>query len=296
MGALEIRPIDAPLGAEVRGVRFDQPLDDGDRRALLGAIAEHHLLILRGHEVPPSNRAYRDFGLRFGPLRASVADLSRFRDFAEINLVSNTVEPDGIAGTGGDGLIDWHADLNFEPPTTDYIVLDALELPAAGGNTKFANLVAAYDALPPARRDQIAPLEVRYTFKQDLEYARLSDEQRRSLRAITHSLVQARFPALRRSVWPNVAIFDGVVIDMPLEPSRALLAELLAHATAERFVYEHEWQPGDCALWSNWAVFHRRDPFDPGARRLMRHLTVSEGGPQLGAHAPITLNQEEQQP
>ncbi|HEV8297744.1 MAG TPA: TauD/TfdA family dioxygenase [Acidimicrobiales bacterium] len=100
---------------------------------------------------------------------------------------------------------------------------------------------------------------------------------------MTHSLVQARFPALRRSVWPNISIFDGVILGMPIDEGHALLAELVAHATSPAFVYEHEWRPGDCVLWSNWTVFHRREPFDPSERRRMRHLTVSEGGPQIDA-------------
>jgi len=207
---------------------------------------------------------------------------ARLRDYEEINLVSNTVEADGVTGTGGTGIVDWHADMNFETPATDYIILDALELPSAGGATKFASLHAAYDALPDAMKERIEHLEVRYTFKQDLEYAKLSAEHLAGLRAVTYALVQCRFPSFRRSVWPNVGIFDGAVIGMDRNAGRELLAELLAHVTDRRAVYEHEWQEGDCAIWSNWSVFHRREPFDASQRRVMRHLTVSEGGPQLG--------------
>lgn len=286
---LDIRPLDAPLGAEVRGVSFAAPVDDDVRQALLNAVARHHVLVLRGHDDPPSNEQYRDFGLRFGPLRPSVADLSRFKDIEEINLVSNTVEPDGVTGTGGSGVIDWHADLAFDPPATDLIVLDAVDLPPSGGNTKFTNLVAAYEALSPERREHIETLQVRYTFRLDLDYAKLSDGQRTSLRSITHSLVQSRFPALRRSIWPNVGIFDGAILGMGPDDSVALLEELFAHATADRFVYEHSWQPGDCVVWSNWATFHRREAFDTTEERRMRHLTVSEGGPRIEADgSPVT--------
>ncbi len=279
--AIEVRPLDAPVGAEVRGWRFDRRLDDETRRRLLAAVAVHGLLILRGHDKPPDNQVFRDFGLRFGPLRPSVANLSRLRDHEEINLVSNTVEADGVAGTGGAEVIDWHADMNFEPPATDYIVLDALELPSSGGATRFANLHAAYDALAPAMKERIEHLEVRYTFKQDLEYAKLSPEHLASLRAVTYTLVQCRFPSFRRSMWPNIGIFDGTIVGVDAAAAQDLLAELFAQATADRFVYEHHWKEGDCALWSNWSVFHRREPFAASQRRVMRHLTVSEGGPRL---------------
>ena len=73
---LDILPLDAPLGAEVRGVSFARPIDDDTRRALLAAIARHHVVVLRGHGDPPANAPYRDFGLRFGPLRPSVAAIT----------------------------------------------------------------------------------------------------------------------------------------------------------------------------------------------------------------------------
>jgi taurine dioxygenase len=224
--SIEVRPFDAPLGAEVHGVDFSRSLDDTTRRALLACIARYHLLVLRGHGEPPSARAYRDFGLRFGPLRPSVADLSRFRDCEEINLVSNTVEPDGVTGTGGPGVIDWHADLTFEPPTTDFIVLDAIDHPLARAG-----------ALPRAAAERVA---------QHLHLRRRDPR-----------------PADRRR--PRIA-------------RRARRARDIAGVR-----YEHEWRPGDCVLWSNWTVFHRREPFDPSERRRMRHLTVSEGGPQIDA-------------
>jgi taurine dioxygenase len=281
---LEVRPLDAAFGAEVRGCPLDRPLDDERRRQLVAALARYDVLVLRGHDRPPDHRAFRDFGLRFGPLRPSVANLSRLRDYPEINLVSNTIEADGVTGTGGTDVIDWHADMNFETPVTDYIILDALELPPSGGATKFANLHGAYDALPEAIKERIEHLEVRYTFKQDLEYAKLSPEHLASLRAVTYSLVQCRFPSFRRSVWPNVGIFDGTIVGFhPGEPEdgQALLADLFSRLTDPKNIYEHEWQDGDCAIWSNWSVFHRREPFEPSQRRVMRHLTVSEGGPQI---------------
>jgi taurine dioxygenase len=281
--AIEVRPLDAAVGAEVRGWRFDRRLDDETRRQLLAALALHGLLVLRGHDKPPDNRVFRDFGLRLGPLRPSVANLSRLRDHEEINLVSNTVEADGVTGTGGTEVIDWHADMNFETPATDYIVLDALELPSSGGATRFANLHAAYDDLPPAMKERIEHLEVRYRFKQELEYAKLSPEHLASLREVTYTLVQCRFPSFRRSMWPNVGIFDGTIVGIGAAAGQELLAELFARATEERFVYEHQWQEGDCAVWSNWSVFHRREPFDASQRRVMRHLTVSEGGPRIDA-------------
>jgi alpha-ketoglutarate-dependent taurine dioxygenase len=196
-----------------------------------------------------------------------------------VNLVSNR-EFEGVTGTGGSGLIDWHGDMNFTTPATDFVALDAVELPESGGGaTRFADLCAAYDALSSHEQSRIELAEVRYFFRSDLSYAKLSDAQRQSLRSVTHPLVQTRFPSRRRSLWPNVGIFDGYVVGHD-DGSRELLDTLLRHATHEDRVYEHEWVQGDCAIWSNWTIFHQRLPFDDRHRRRMRHLTISEGGPQ----------------
>lgn len=281
---LEVRPFtDAPLGAEVRGLRFDQPLDDPTRALLVDLIGRHIVLIFRGHDEPPSNQAYVTFGQRLGPLRASVADLSRLRDFPDINLVSNTVEADGVTGTGGAGVIDWHADMNFGFPATDFIALDALELPPDGGATRFTNLFRALETMDRSMRDEADRTQVRYTFKQDLEYAKLSPEHLASLPSIIHPLVSRRAPGARPSLWPNVGIFDGVTVGAvtpsEIADSAAFLQACFDHAVGDELVYEHHWEDGDLALWSNWATFHRREPFDAGQRRVMRHLTISEGGP-----------------
>jgi taurine dioxygenase len=292
---LDVRVLDAPLGAEVRGLSFDGPLDDDTRVRILALLGQHILLIFRGHPEPPTNAAYVHFGQRLGPLRASVADLSRMRDFQDVNLVSNTVEVDGVTGTGGTGVIDWHADMNFGLPATDYIALDAIELPSDGGTTKFTNLARAFEALDPEQQALAEGMSVRYTFKQDLEYAKLSPEQLASLPSVTHRLVQRRAPSQRPTLWPNVGIFDGTAVpdegDRNDDGGSAFLEQCFAHAVSDEFVYEHRWEDGDLALWSNWSTFHRREPFDAAQRRVMRHLTISEGGPVIDARgAPIPLS------
>ena len=281
MTGVEVRVFDASLGAEVRGVDLDRPITDAVRAHILELVAEHVLVVFRGHAAPPANEAYVRFGERFGPLRASVADLSRLRDHEDINLVSNTVEADGVTGTGGAGVIEWHADMNFGVPATDYIALDAIELPSDGGTTKFTNLCRAFDALDRDVRAAAERAEVRYTFRPDLDYAKLSPEQLASLPSVTHGLTQRRAPGRRPSLWPNVGIFDGTVPDGDTDDGAALLDACFAHAVSAEFVYEHHWEPGDLALWSNWCTFHRREPFDPDQRRVMRHLTISEGGPAI---------------
>jgi alpha-ketoglutarate-dependent taurine dioxygenase len=171
---VEIVPVDAPIGAIIKGINPGIPLGDDDRLTILRAISEFGVVVLRGHDSLPSLEAYRNFGRRFGPLRVSIADLSRFPGTPEVNLVSNR-EFDGVVGTGGSGLINWHGDMNFTCPATDFVVLDAVELPESGGGaTRFADLCGAYDALSSHDQRRIELAEVRYFFRSDLPYAKPS--------------------------------------------------------------------------------------------------------------------------
>jgi taurine dioxygenase len=270
---MEVRRLDAPLGAEVRGVAIDAPLDEATVAALRRLLAEH--IVLRFHESEQLDpAALVGFGAHFGPFRLSVADESRVAGHPEINLVSNVREDGRLIGTGGDGVIEWHSDLGFDGPLTQYIVLDAVELPAGGGgNTRYTNLRLAYDALDDATKRRIENVKVRYSLRSDLGYVRASEEHLATLQAVTHALVQVDRITGARSVWPNVGIFEATVIEG--DAGTELLRELFDHCTEDRFVYDHEWETGDLLIWDNVATMHRREPFDPTSRRVMRHLTVT---------------------
>ena len=130
----------------------------------------------------------------------------------------------------------------------------------------------AYEALPESMKRRIEDVQVRYSMPTDLGYVRASDDHLATLSSITHGLVQVDRLTGARSVWPNVALFNGEVVLG--DGDATLLTELLEHCTADRFVYEHEWNVGDLLIWDNVATMHRREPFDPSSRRILRHLTV----------------------
>lgn len=272
MDAMEVRPFDAALGAEVRGLDLRAALPPGTVDALRRLLAEHIVLRFRLDAVLEPAELVR-FGAHFGPFRLSVADESRLAEHPEVNWVSNLREEGGVVGTGGDGVIDWHSDLGFAGPLTQYIVLDAVELPdGGGGNTRYTNLRRAYAALDEKTQARIDGVQVRYSMRRDLGYVRASDDHLATLQAVTHALVQRDRITGVPGLWPNVGIFAAEVAEGDADVD--LLEEMFAHCTEERFVYEHEWAEGDLLIWDNIATMHRRDPFDPQGRRIMRHLTI----------------------
>ena len=275
-GALEITPLDAPLGAEVKGLRIDSPLSETHRQAIIAALDAHLLLLFR-NEALPSPLQISDFCGHFGPFRPTLADRSRFPDFPGINRISNR-DADGVMGTGGHDVVTWHSDLSFEPPLIEFIYLDAVELPSQGGTTRWSNCVAAYEALPPALRKRIDALAVEYRLRDGLDFVNYfkaadPDEAMRDRTRI--SLVQTNPRNGRKSVWPNKGPdFAADVIGLSPEEGNELLSELLVHTTQERFVYEHTWQVGESMLWLNTQTLHQREPFPADELRVLRHINI----------------------
>ena len=212
--ALEIKPLGAPLGAEVTGLCIDGDTDAATLTTLREAVDEHLLLVFRDLELP-SPETLNAFCLQWGRLRPTLADKSRLPGFPGINRISNYDEA-GVVGTGGHDVVSWHSDLAFEPPLIERIYLDAVELPSRGGNTRWTNLVAAYEALDRATRARIDGLEVDYRLRDGLEEiprVRLrSPEDRRFASAITTFAVEGvDAKKLQNDLWSTASCLIPVL-------------------------------------------------------------------------------------
>lgn len=275
MQAVELRRFDASFGAELLGVDPHQPLDGATRQAIVDAVDEHVVVLLRTGP-PLSHAALERFAAAFGPLRPSLAVHSHVPDHPGINFVSNVVEDGNAIGTGGTAAIDWHSDLGLELPLTRWLMLDCLETAAgAGGNTSFANCYLAWDGLDAGTQERLRSLQVHYSIPADETFV---PEDKRGA-GITLPLVQRNPRSGRESVWPNLGYFDAAVAGMPRSASDALLRELREHCVRPAHVYEHAWQVGDLVIWDNVGAMHRRDPFDPATRRVLRHVSITDAAP-----------------
>lgn len=275
--ALGTTPLAGPLGAVVEGYDLSQPPRDDEVAELRAALDEHLVLVFRNGDRLPTDAEVVRFCQAFGPLRPTIADQSRLPDFPEINLVSNR-EIDGVTGTGGHGLVDWHSDLHFEPPLIERLYLDAVQLTSTGGRTCWTNLCAAYDALDEADRHLVDDLALRFRLRDDLDfdgYFRASDALDRRAETVV-SLVQRNPRTGRPALWANVGpgLFHAEVVGMDPDESAGLLQRLYRHCIDESFVYRHDWQPGDACLWLNTQTMHLREPFPAEETRVLRHLNI----------------------
>ena len=279
--ALSIRNLDAPLGAEVQGVNLAEPLSPFDLRAIEAAWQTRLVIVVRGQRLTdPELLAFsRQFG-ELDPPGPNPYGVQLNKAFPEINVISNVVENGAPIGILGAGEAVWHADMTYIEVPPKAAVLYAIEVPPdGGGNTYFADMFAAHDALPAALKSAIEGKVAIHDASRNSAgqlrkgYKEVSDV--REAQGARHPLVRTHPETGRKAMFlgrrPN-----SYILGMEVAASEALLDALWAHATAPQFRVCHAWRVGDVLMWNNLAVLHRRDPFDPSSRRVM-HRTQIKG-------------------
>lgn len=278
--AIKVIPSDAPLGAYIEGVDIAAGVDAASLAEIKSAWKQHLVLIFRGQELTdPDLLAFsRNFG-ELDPPGPNPYGEPFLKDFPEINVISNVVENGRPIGNLGAGEAVWHADMTYieRPPKAG--ILYAIEVPPEGGNTYFADMYAAYEALPEQLKRRIegkvAIHDAAHNSAGMLRkgYTEVTDV--RETPGARHPLVRTDSETGRK------ALFLGrrphaYIVGMEVAESEALLDELWEHAGSMRFGMCHEWRRGDLLMWNNLAVLHRRDPFDANSRRVM-HRTQIKG-------------------
>jgi taurine dioxygenase len=277
--ALTVMPTGAGLGAEVSGVDL-RTIDDDGFAAIHRAWLDHLVLLFRDQRLGDDDLIA--FSRRFGELDwAPVQETGRrFVDGRpELYVVSNVVE-NGIAiGSLGAGEAVWHTDMSYlaDPPKAS--MLYALEIPPSGGDTGFANMYAAYESLPDDLKRRAAGLRVKHdgTYNSGgyLRAGVTATDDPRAAPGMLHPLVCTHPETGRRCLYlgrRRNAYIEG----LPLEQSETLLDEIWRYASRAEITWYNRWRVGDLVLWDNRCTMHRRDPFDPGSRRIM-HRTQIKG-------------------
>ncbi len=274
-----IRPSGAALGAEIDGVDL-RAIDDDAFAAIRRAWLDHQVLLFRNQALTDDDLVA--FSRRFGALdEAPVQETGRrfVEGYPEIYVVSNVVENGVAIGSLGAGEAVWHTDMSYlqDPPKAS--VLYALEVPESGGDTSFCSMYAAWEQLPGALQRRVEGLRVKHdgTFNSG-GYVRQgvtpTDDPRTSPGTL-HPLVYTHPETGRRGLYlgrRRNAYIDG----LPLDQSNALLDEIWSLATREELTWRHRWVAGDLVLWDNRCTMHRRDAFDPAARRVMHRTQIKK--------------------
>ena len=220
-----------------------------------------------------------DFSARLGPLERVVRTEWASPVRPEVGLISNLRDgrSNPIGGLG-DGELEWDSDQSYMLHPATGAMLYALELPPEGGTTSWVDLAAAYAGLPQHLKRAIEGRRGVFDYTKRLGGYQgvdrvISDEARKKTPPVLHPLVHRHPVTGKKALYLDSTTTVGID-GMGEAEGTALLDEIYAAATRPDFVYRHSWQVGDAVLWDNGFTMHRREPFDPRARRLLKRTTI----------------------
>ena len=275
--ALESRPLKDRFACEVLGLRLWEPLGEETAHQLRDLWARHPVLVFRRQAL--SEQELAQFSTHFGPLERVVRAEWASPAVPEIGLISNL--KDGQArpiGGLGDGELQWHSDQSYIMNPATGAVLYAVELPPEGGTTSWVDLSGAYTALPDRLKDLVEGRRGVFSYVKRLAGYQgvdrvISAEAKQKTPPVFHPLVHTHPVTGRKALYLDSTTTIGIA-GMDEATASSLLDEIYGFATRPEFVYRHDWQVGDVVMWDNGMTMHRREPFDPAARRLMKRTTI----------------------
>ena len=284
--AIDLAPLHPTLGAEVRGVDLTRPVMPEVFAEIDAAFNRYGILVFP--EQPVTDEQQLSFSRLFGPLEVNpnyAGAKMRLRpdvaDISNLDAEGRVLARDDRRNLFNIGNQLWHTDSSFKHTPAKCSLLSARELPSSGpmggGETEFADLRAAWDALPDARKRKLQGLVVEHSIfrsRSQLGFADFNDEIYKQVPPVPQALVRHHRYSGRTSLY--LASHASHVIGWPVEEGRALIEELIAFATEPQFVYQHRWTVGDLVIWDNRCTMHRGRPYDDTQRRVLHRTTVSD--------------------
>jgi alpha-ketoglutarate-dependent 2,4-dichlorophenoxyacetate dioxygenase len=281
--ALTFRKLHSHFAAEVSPVDLRRVHDPETLAAIRGGMDEYAVLVFR--EQPFTDAEQLDFAQRLDGVlhtKLGISALQKNRlgnealgDISNLDENGEIMKSDNRRRMYGLGNRLWHTDASFQDPAGRYSMLSAKVVPPVDADTEYADMRAAYDALPEEEKARLEGLRVHHSIaysRQTLGFE-FSESEQDALKGAIHPLVRTIPRSKRRSLY--VASHASRIIDWPVPEGRLLLRDLIEHATRPEFVYRHQWHVGDLVIWDNRATMHRARAFDDAKhRRELRRVTT----------------------
>jgi alpha-ketoglutarate-dependent 2,4-dichlorophenoxyacetate dioxygenase len=285
---IAIRQIHPVFVGEVSGVDISRPLSRDEVAAIEAGMDRYAVLVF--HDQKITDEQQMAFSRNFGPLEdARGGNVTKPED-KRLPEGMNDVSNLGKDGAPLDresrvhlfnlGNLLWHSDSSFRAIPAKYSLLSARVVNPIGGDTEFADMRAAYDALDAASQAELEDLICEHSLmysRGSLGMVDFTDEERRNFRPVRQRLVRTHPVTGRKSLY--LASHAGAIVGMTTPEARILLRDLNEHATQPKFVYVHTWRPWDLVVWDNRQVMHRGRRYDQRHPRDMRRTTVAGDGP-----------------
>ncbi len=291
---LSIRPLTPAIAGEVTGVDIAKPLTPQEVAAIEAGMDRYAVLVFPGQNL--TDEQQMAFTINFGPIEdARGGNVTKPQDkrlATGMNDVSN-LGKDGkpLARDSRQRLFNignmlWHSDSSFRPIPAKYSLLSARVVNKKGGNTEFAHMGAAYEALDDDTKREIEDLVCEHSLmysRGSLGFLDYTDEEKAMFKPVRQRLVRAHPVTGRKSLY--LSSHAGAILGMPMPEARMLLNDLKEHATQPQFVYVHKWKLYDLVIWDNRQTMHRVRRYDDAQPRDMRRTTVAGSAPTVAQEA-----------
>src|SRR5471032_670538 len=261
---LQLRPLHPLFAAEASGIDLTKAVDAATVRAVDDAMNQYAVVVFRGQPLTEDQQVA--FAVSFGTLDSGLKKLypgapSRFKHEETIDI-SNVRIDGALYGASERKTISnlanqlWHSDSSFERPAGKYSMLHSVVAPAKGGETEFADLRAAYDALAEDLKAEIESLHSVHAALHSRVWLgdKPPEAEFAKMPPVRWPLVRTHAGSKRKVLW--VGAHAAHIVEKTVAEGRMLLLELLEHATQREFVYRHEWRVGDLVIWDNraWSI------------------------------------------
>ena len=289
-----IRQLHKHFVGEVSGVDLRKPLTKQEATDIEAGMDKYAVLVFHGQDI--TDEQQMAFALNFGEREHSrggtVTKKEDYRLSSGLNDVGNLgkdgkpLPKDHRTHLFNLGNCLWHSDSSFRPIPAKYSILSARIVNPKGGNTEFADMRAAYDALDPETKAEIEDLVCEHSLMYSrgaLGFLDYSDEEKEMFKPVRQRLVRTHPAHGRKSLY--LSSHAGAVVGMSLPEGRLLLRDLTEHATQREFVHVHKWALHDLIMWDNRQTMHRVRRYDQSQPRDMRRATVAGTEPTIAQQA-----------
>jgi len=289
-----IRQVGPCFAGEVEGIDMRQKLTPDEVAAVHAGMDRYAVLVFRDQHVDDAQqlaftRSLGEIEHAIGTSLRAAADYRLPNTFADVSNLDRENAPfarDDRRRLFAIGNRLWHSDSSFKVVPAKYSLLRAVSIPSKGGNTQYADMRAAYDALDDETKAQVEGLVCEHSqmfSRQQIGFFDFTDEERERFKPVRQCLVRTHPVTGRKSLY--LASHAGAIVGWPVPEARGFLRDLIEHATQREFVYTHKWRIGDLVMWDNRQTMHRARPFPVDEPRDMRRTTLAGDGPTVAQAA-----------
>ena len=292
--AITVTPLTAHIGGRMTGIDVRRPLTPDEVKAVDAGMDKYAVLVLPGQDITDEQQIA--FTRNFGPLQNGAnATLKRpelrldpaFADVSNIGKDGKMLARDDRRRMASLGNRLWHSDASFRVIPARYSILSGRIVVSEGGNTEFADMRAAYDALDARTKTEIEDLIAEHSqifSREQLGFTNYLPDERAMMKPVRHRLVRTHPSSGRKAIFLSAHI--GGIVGWPRPEAMSFVRDLIEHATQPQFVYSHAWTRHDLVIWDNRTTMHRVRRYDDLTMvRDLRRTTTKSDGPTAAQEA-----------